>query len=150
MAEGAGQGVDPLAGAEDVDVLCPDREVSIAGEVVTVREYSFAQGLRLARYLAPLVEALALVVTDSEGDDDALLESAFSDESEAVMALMAASCGKDVAWVEGLSDDDGRALMFAWWAANKDFFVRRLLLRQALIALPTAAEAQTSGPSLPH
>ena len=133
MAEGTEEGVSTPAGADDLDVLCPDRDLHLQGEQITVREYSFAQGLKLAPQLSLLTAALEQIAS-SDDSDDSLMEVAFAGEADAVLDLMAASCGKSRAWVEALPDDDGRALMFTWWLVNKDFFVRRLLLRQALSA----------------
>lgn len=114
----------------DVEILDPDVEVTIAGELVTVHEFSFLQGLKLSAQVRPLLDDLEKRLTDQAGLSLDLLADLFADHADLVTQLMAASCGKAVDWVSALNDADGQLLLMTFWQVNSGFFVNRLLIRR--------------------
>lgn len=155
-----GQGPPPEApepeGADDLEVLIPERTLVIRGEEVTVRELTLAQTMRLARPIARITEGLLnLVAWDDEApepDLDAIapvLEARWED----FVTLMAAACGRSRDWVAALPDSQGNALTTTWWEVHAPFFTRRIVRRalarmgrdQALAATAAAQAAGTSG-----
>lgn len=140
-------------GAGDLEILHPERVLEIAGVKVTMREYGFVEGMRLAGTAAPVVHDLASIGgADLEGGmlQYARLQAVFSQHVDAVTAMVAQACDQSVAWVQGLDDADGQALLLAWWAANGPFFVRRVLLElQMRLAGMASAGASSMPPSPP-
>ena len=124
----AGDGTfDP---AEDLEVLFPDRDVTVrdpdSGEPVTltVREFRYLEGLRVQVSARDFIAALA----DARGDRDAV-HDALAVHADVWADLIARAADRDPAWIARLSDRDGDAVAVAAWGANRDFFLRRILAR---------------------
>lgn len=113
---------------DDADLLFPDKTVTVAGEAVTVRELTYAQGARLMPLLAPLLADLGALLDAGEGADDTAVLALLGDHPDAWQALILAATGRDAAWLDSLSDADGMAVQIAAWGANAVFFSRRRLL----------------------
>lgn len=145
----------PDDGADDLEVLHPEREFELDGRKIVMREYGFVEGLRLAAQAAPVVQDLASLANnrdDAEGlRSFANLESVFARHEDALLALVAQACDQPVAWVRDLDDENGRSLLLAWWAVNGPFFVRRVIteLQMRLAAVPSAGDASTPASSAP-
>jgi len=114
-------------GEDDVAILYPDRETDIAGVHVVMREYGGVEGMRLARHVQPLVDAIANVLAPGQELGLSILRQAFADHEEHVIALMATACDQSPEWVAGLSDPDFDDLLTLWYAVNSNFFVRRVV-----------------------
>ncbi|MGE4459101.1 MAG: DUF6631 family protein [Stenotrophomonas sp.] len=134
-------GATPAAGTP---VLNPDISLSINGERVTVREYSF-------------FEAMDVVYADRGFLDDCvvILAAPGQDPWEAVRALVgrhrtflvsaiATSCDREIAWVIGLPPKEQDRLFSTWWAVNGHFF-----LQEAAVVLRSrnAAASRSTGTS---
>lgn len=136
-------------GADDLEILHPERKLEIAGTTVTMREYGFVEGMRLAATAAPIVHDLSTIT--GAADDGGMLEYArlqavFATHVDAITGMVAQACDQPREWVEGLGDGDGQALLFAWWAVNGPFFVRRVLSE---LQMKLAAMAFAGAPSTP-
>lgn len=134
---------------QQMDTLTPERSLRISGQVVTVRPFGFMEGLRLHAITAPIVNDMAALAeagagAEAETDLDDL-GALFAAHEDALVSLMALSAGQSEAWVRGLDDADGQALLMLFWVVNRDFFTRRLLSR-ALVR--RAAQARPA--SSPH
>lgn len=117
-------------GADDLEILHPEREIEIAGRTITVREYGGVEGIRLAAVAAPVVHDLAaLTGADQRGDLLAFLnlQAVFAKHVDAITGMVAQACDQPRAWVEGLGDADLQTLLVTWWAVNGPFFVRRVV-----------------------
>ena len=133
---------------DDADILFGDRAtvevaggkgLSLAGEAVEVRELRWAEGMRLMPVLAPILADVRRLLdpgaADSAVDEAAQIESMLSDHPDAWLALCCAATGRDAAWVDSLSDQDGLTLQTAAWELNAPFFMRRPILAGALATL---------------
>ena len=133
------------AGADDLAVLYPERTLTVAGERITVREYGFVEGLRLAGQVGAVVAALA-----AHAQQGALaiesLQQVMAAHADAVVQLIAVACDRDPDWIAALPDADGQALALTWWAVNAGFFGRRVVLASQLAALRPAPAGPTSTP----
>jgi hypothetical protein len=134
----------------DLEVLFPDREIEIAGEPLTVREFRYREGLEMLAQARPFVAALRALLTGPEEDlapeaFDALL----ADHLDAWLLMVARSCGRDVAWVARLPDKDAMTLQNAFWEVNAPFFMRRLLWGAAFAGAARARRSRSrkSSPS---
>ena len=141
--------------AHELAVLFPDRDVTVrdpdSGEpvILTVREFSFREGLEATALARPLLAALAALVPggaggEEEGPDALAIESALAAHAGLWLELAARACGRDAAWLGRLSDADGRALSEAMWAANGAFFLRRVVAQVA--ARAKGEESQLRSP----
>ena len=136
------------AGADDLAVLHPERVLRIAGDTVTVREYGFVEGLRLAAAAAPVVAALA-----EHAQRGALaiesLQHVMAAHADDVVVLIAAACDRSTDWVRALGDADGLTLAITWMTVNAGFFGRRVVMAAQLAAARAPAGATSTPPSSP-
>lgn len=54
-------------GADDLEILHPDRTVEIHGRTVTMREYGFVEGLKLRATMQPFLDDLHAMVVNDRG-----------------------------------------------------------------------------------
>ena len=129
-----------MGGADELAVLFPDRQVAVTDPetgvavTLTVREFRFREGLEATALARPLIAALAALVPDraeDKGPDALAVEGALAANAALWLELAARACGRDAAWLARLSDEDGRALSEAMWAANGGFFLRRVAAQVA-------------------
>jgi len=158
MAADLGQvGAAPRRDPDDADlgpdheVLFPERTLTIGGEPVTVREYSFAEGLRIAASHRALLADLAGLFLPREGQaadvDLADLQAVLGARVEQVLDLIAMATGREVAWLAALSDSNGQDLLLTWWAVNLAFFTRRLAAAAVGRQVRATAVSADSSPS---
>lgn len=132
-------------GEDDLAILYPDREVSIAGEKIVMREYGFVEGMRLHPLYAPMLHELAQIA-GRDGVDLSALQCVIGAHADDVSTLIATACDRDVAWVRGLNDADGQQLFLTWWLVNKDFFIRRIVQAVQVAAMQRASRGGASTP----
>ncbi|MBS0457468.1 MAG: hypothetical protein JSS44_09095 [Proteobacteria bacterium] len=132
-------------GAQDLEVLHPERVIHIGGSEVTVREYGFLAGLRLQAAAAPIVAALADAA--ERGLNLAAIQGVLAAHPAQIVALLAAATDLPPAQIEALPDDEGQLLLLTWWAVNAGFFVRRVATAIAARRAAEASAGQTSTPS---
>lgn len=124
---------------DDLAILYPDRTATIAGVPVTMHEYTFVEGMRLGAHVAPIVAGIAASAAAGTIANVDALNAVFAANAEHVRALVAASSGQPVEWLDALNDVDGQALQLLWWTVNAPFFGRRVV--QHLLAQDVAALA---------
>lgn len=136
------------AGADDLQVLHPDRTLSIAGCSVTVREYGFVEGLGLRPLMQPFLDDLyALVKGRQELPPLEEIMVVFGTHYELVAQLMAQSADVELEWVRQLDSRQGQMLLYAWWTVNGPFFVGAVVDRiraEAAAAAERARAGRTS------
>lgn len=147
---GESQQPDPAA---DLDLLFPDREVTVADpetEIpvdLTVREFRFREGLEAQALARPLIDALAEII---EGDDEIGAEAiagALAEHADTWLELIARASGVPPGWLASLADADGDALSEAMWDANRAFFTRRAVAAvTARVKKRMAAAAESPSP----
>jgi len=127
---------------DDPAVLFPDREIEIAGEKLTVREFRYREGLEMLAQARPFVTDLRALLTGPEENLDAeAFDALIANHLDTWLMLVARSCGRDAAWVARLPDKDGMTLQNTFWEVNAPFFMRRLLWG---VAFAGAARAKRS------
>lgn len=132
----------PEPGADDLEVLHPNRSPTIAGRAVTVREYGFVEGLELRPLMRPFLDELhAFVAGDRLPSLDQVTDM-LGQHSAAVVHAMAVAADVEPAWINTLDQVDGEHLMFLWWAANGPFYVRSVHQR---LATARAVASQHAG-----
>ena len=110
-----------------VEVRDPDTGAPVA---LTVREFLFREGLEATAAARPFIADLAETIL--EGDeakvpDTLAVDAVIGKHADLWLDLTARACGREVAWLARLHDGDARAMRHAMWAANGDYFVRRIV-----------------------
>lgn len=119
--------------SNDLSVLMPDRKITLAGETITVREYSFKDALTIGREIDQFA---ALIVNEMNGSNKITIEQAdmlIMNNLELVYSLISTSIQKPITWIEALSYEDGLQVLDWWWVVNSGFFmnaVTRKIIRQ--------------------
>lgn len=117
----------------NLEVLMPNREITLAGETITVREYSFKDALTIGNEIDQFV---ALIVAEMNSTNTLSIEQAdliIMNNLELVYSLISTSIQKPITWIEALSYEDGLQLLDWWWVVNSGFFmnaVTRKIIRQ--------------------
>jgi hypothetical protein len=138
-------------GNDDLEVLNPNREITIAGIKVTIREYGFVEGLgvraRSSNFLNDLLAALSSTHQVVLEEIVTLIEH----HSETLLPEIALAANVDMEFIERISEREGETLILAWWVVNGPFFLARAVRmnRAALskAATVTARAGQTSTPN---
>lgn len=119
--------------SNDLATLMPNREIVLAGETITVREYSFKDALTIGNEIDQFV---TLIVTEMNGTNKITIEQAdtiIMGNLELVYSLISTSIQKPISFIEALSYEDGLQLLDWWWVVNSRFFlnaVTRKIIRQ--------------------
>lgn len=119
--------------SNDLATLMPNREITLAGETIMVREYSFKDALTIGNEIDQFV---ALIVNEMNGTNKITIEQAdrlIMNNLELVYSLISTSIQKPVTWIEALSYENGLQLLDWWWVVNSGFFmsaVTRKIIRQ--------------------
>ena len=119
--------------SNDLATLMPNREITLAGEIITVREYSFKDALTIGREIDQFV---ALIVNEMNGTNKITIEQAdmlIMNNLELVYSLISTAIQKPISFIEALSYEDGLQLLDWWWVVNSRFFmnaVTRKIIRQ--------------------
>lgn len=141
----------PEPGADDLEILHPEREVIIVGRQLVVREYGFVEGLRLMPLAEPLIEALRTHLEDGQPWGVEAVHAMLGRHAEAVVRLMAVAADVEPEWIDSLDQNAGTELMFWWWTVNGPFYMRCAVDRaKAALAVKAQRAGRTSTPpSLP-
>ncbi|MFP2263666.1 DUF6631 family protein [Citrobacter braakii] len=113
---------------DELAVLLPFRELTLAGVQVTVHEYTLKEQLQHRVVLKTLSDAFAQFLSTGENVVrlDSLLD-VMAGHYDAVIDAAAVSCGQSPGWIADLTGDDVDTLLFAWWEVNAGFFTRAAL-----------------------
>lgn len=126
---------------EDLQVLSPDREITVAGKKVLVREYAFIEGLRIRAAAKPLIEDLQKLLEHDSRITDYI--DIIADHQALAIELMAISSGLTADEITALSDNDGLLLADVWWTVNGPFFMRAVWRKMDLEKMLKGRAGQT-------
>ncbi|MBH3230847.1 hypothetical protein I5N18_25590 [Serratia marcescens] len=121
---------------DELNILIPDRTLTICGVQVTVHEYTLAEQLQHRQPLKAISEGFMDAMNakpDAEVSIDELYD-VLGANWDAVLQAVAVSCGRSVEWVAGLTGEDSERLLLIWWGVNAAFFTRNAI-RPALTKL---------------
>ena len=121
------------AGADDLEVLHPERPLTIAGRDITVREYGFVEGLRLLPIAEPIIAGLQGDLERGAPTFESIM-GILAQHADVAVRLLAVACDVDAEWIETLSQDEGHLLLMAWWSVNGPFYLRTAATRAAVAA----------------
>ena len=109
----------------ELGVLFPDRELTLAGETVVVREFRFGESLRLSHLIKPITDALIQAAEADTFDGEAFM-ACLHVHRDGLLELLSQATGKPREWIEALSHRDGEELVMAFWEVHQDFFLERV------------------------
>lgn len=116
-------------GANDLEILHPERTATIAGRKITMREYGFVEGLKVRALTKPLIDALHKFVADGSVPSAEEVQVILAEHADTVVVLMAKAADVDTEWVASLNQYEGDDLMAMWWGCNGPFFMRKAIDR---------------------
>ncbi|MDF7669885.1 hypothetical protein PT276_01475 [Orbaceae bacterium ESL0721] len=121
---------------DDLAILMPNREISIAGETITVREYSFKDALTIGAEIEQFTVLIVAAMNESNKLTIEQADALIIDNLTLVNSLISIAINKPVSFIESLSYTDGLQLLDWWWVVNSAFFmnaVTRRIIRQNAI-----------------
>lgn len=138
------------AGADDLQVLHPNRTVEIEGRTVTVREYGFVEGLGLRPMIQPFLDDLYAITKGAGVPGLEAILGLLGKHNDLVVQLLSISADVEVEWVQALPHRPGKLLLYVWWVTNGPFFVGEVtdrLQQERFVAEVKARAGQTSMPA---
>lgn len=125
----------------ELEVLFPGRVITVAGEAILIMPFRLTQIPVIASMMAKYYR---LSGTSETLDVVDLIEKAGED----VWTMMCMAIGKDRAWLDTLSGEEGVELLSTIIEENSDFFIRKL--SPAIVALSERVTAGVGGLSARH
>jgi len=139
---------DPTA--TDLDILFPERHITVEGKPLIVREYSFKESLQLDAMLQPLISALSQKINVEQAHlplEEAI--SILTKEVDRLIQLIAISTNSEPDFIERLGQREGRELLMLWWTINAPFLWPAAVLHAQLTARKLSKTAAIGDTSLP-
>ena len=120
--------------------------LTINGQEVEVKPYTFRHLLKAFGYLGKITEAFAYIPLNNEINLFTAIALGLGNNDDAVLSLVKLATDKDEAFLEGLSASNGLDLLTAVWQVNKDFFYQKLqpALKELSPNLPSQSENEPS------
>lgn len=138
------------AGADDLQVLHPNRSLEIEGKQVTVREYGFVEGIRLRTAMQPLINDLYAITKASGVPEVEVVLGILGKHDDLLVHLMAVAADVEESWIRTLPYRPGKHLLYVWWAVNGPFFFGEAtdrLLQERYVEQVKALAGRTSMPA---
>lgn len=154
-----GADASPSAPVDELNVMHPENNLRVRDRVLTLREYTYIEGLNLQPQIKGLLADLYALFDRSSGPRPALLvrqvlaknaitlqwlmAQSFTayPEDPAELQAFAEQVAVNAKFVGGLDDIEGNALMEAWWGANRGFFTRRFVEFRELARLSASSSS---------
>ena len=114
---------------DENEILFPDRELTLAGESVTITEFTFLQEQKAVPLAQPIIQAISDAFTGDKEPGFSDIENIFFSWGEAFNQLVCMSVNKPVEWLEKLTGQEGQLLAMTFWSVNRRFFISRVVTR---------------------
>jgi hypothetical protein len=113
--------------AADIAALQPDASLTIAGRQITIREYGYFEGLKVAHQAAGFIADMHTMCAD--GDlRFARVRRLFGVHEDVVVAIAAQAADVEPEWVRSLKAEDTETFMSTWFAVTVGFFVQEVVV----------------------
>jgi hypothetical protein len=112
--------------AREADIIFPDKTLIIGDEEITVHEFKYLEGLKVAAIAQPLLADLLALIQNAEKMGLSELDRVIVSNIDVWTQILAMSVGKGREWIAGLSDADGMLLSMTFWEINGPFLSRRV------------------------
>jgi len=144
-----GRGAGGEGAADVLAILFPERQVTVGGKTLTLREYSFKQSLQLNDRLQPLINAISGLIEGEQMPELSQVISTFAKEHERLIELVAIAADCEASFIENLNQQEGQQLLLLWWNINAPFLIGSAVLALEASAAAKAAMQQAGAASLP-
>jgi hypothetical protein len=134
-------------GADDLEILHPDRAIFIGDHEIIVREYSFVEWLKMRAMAQPIINDLERLLMSDEPIDDDQVFIMLSQNSDVVLTMLMKSTGLAKENIDQLEPSDGERLLYLWWCVNSHLFIRRVMERRDRNQLQTQGNQNLDGPT---
>lgn len=126
--------------ADDLEVLHPERMLTLGGETIEVREFSFLQEMDALPIAQPIIRDLAKAFGGEESPGFSDVEQIFYRNREGFVRLLELATCKSTEWMEKLAGGEAQMLAMTFWSVNRRFFISRVVAR-TIEASPDLAKA---------
>lgn len=110
-------------GQAELQILMGEGQVRVAGQQLSVREYTFAEGLFIQATARSFLEDLyGVFKPGSTVPSFEQVSEICARNADVILDLMAKSANVERSWVESLAEAEGELLMLAWWRVNSGFY----------------------------
>lgn len=115
----------------ELEILNPEREVTLGDKVYTIREYGHVEWLKLLYKVEPLValvhERIDTQCIERLSAEDVLL--LVSEHFDVMMPIITQAADMTLQELDSLEFKEIQALITTWWNINGPFFINRALAR---------------------
>jgi hypothetical protein len=118
--------------AEELDILHPERTVTVGALRLVIREYGHMEWMRLLPAARPVIDAIAGML---EAGREPAYEEAFeaiAANADALLPLVAQAADIAPEELAALAPDTGELVLMTWWGVNGRFFIGRAINRVAV------------------
>lgn len=112
---------------EEMDVLFPGKEITIKGQAVRVRPFTFGQLPKAIKLLSKVATPLIQAQQAGTNIDATTLLSLLADGGEELNELLASGTGLSTQVIEQLDLDEGIELLSVFIEVNGSFFTQKVL-----------------------
>lgn len=118
--------------ADELDILHPERTITLSIGTIVVREYGAVEWMRMLPAAESLIASISAMLAERRIPiyEEAL--AVIAKNIDALLPFIAAASGLEHAVVEALAPDDFELLLMTWWGVNGRFFVGRARNRIAV------------------
>lgn len=138
--------------AELVSALQPDASPTIAGRKLTIREYGYFEGARVAHQARDFIADMT-AACKGRALSYAAVRRLIGVHEDVAVAIAAQSADVEPEWVRALSRADADAFFSTWFAVNAGFFVQEVVveIREAavLASMGSSRTASSSASQVP-
>jgi hypothetical protein len=136
----------PAQPINELEVLHPERVITLGALKVTVREFGHIEWMRLLPRAEPMVQAIAHHLAAGVVPTYEQAFEVLAMHVETLMPLVAQAADLTAEQVDKLRPDEGELLLMTWWGVNGRFFVQRALNRVAVGREEARKTAAVSAP----
>jgi hypothetical protein len=111
----------------DLNTLFPDVELTVQGEVLTIRPFTFGQLPKVLKLTKSFYNDIQPFFEESQGNEAELTMKAMSVGGDDLIELIALGIKKPREWFDSLQIDDGIRVATAFLEVNLSFFAQRVL-----------------------
>lgn len=135
---------------DSLEAMNPNRTLAVGDREVTVREYTFWEGMEVAHGLQPMIDAMAELYQPNQWTY-ARLRRVLGAHHQQVIPAIALSIGQDEAWIRGLDGVQSEILLSAWFKVHMGFFVGEVMMQAAerSMAIESPLTGLSSSPDFP-
>lgn len=112
---------------EEIKVLFPNAEITIAGEKLVLKPFTLGQIPKVTKLMQQLSGPILAAYKAGKTDDIGTMFSLLAEGGDILLDLISVGVNKDRAWIDALDTSEGVELFAAFIEVNRSFFVQKTL-----------------------